>query len=91
MFELDLETAEAPEIKLPTSVGSLKKEESSRKYIYFCFIDYAKAFDCMDQKKLWKIIKEMEYQTSLPASWEIYMQIKKQQLELDMEQQTGSK
>ena len=91
MFELDLETAEEPEIKLPTSVGSLKKEESSRKNIYFCFIDYAKAFDCMDHNKLWKIIKEMEYQTSLPASWEICVQVKKQQLELDMGQQTGSK
>ena len=59
MFELDLETAEEPEIKLPTSVGSLKKEESSKKNIYFCFIDYAKAFDCMDHNKLWKILNEM--------------------------------
>ena len=52
-----------------------------------CFIDYAKAFDYVDHNKLWKILKEMEYQTTLPASWEI----KKQQLELDMEQWTGSK
>ena len=49
-----------PEIKLPTSAGSWKKQESSRKNIYFCFIDYAKAFDCGDHNKLWKILKEME-------------------------------
>jgi len=47
------------EIKLPTSAGSWKKEESSRKNIYFCFIDYAKAFDCVDHNKLWKILQEM--------------------------------
>ena len=54
-----LEKAEEPEIKLPTSTGSSKKQESSRKNIYFCFIDYAKAFDCVDHNKLWKILKEM--------------------------------
>ena len=59
MFKLDLEKAEEPEIKLPTSSGSLKKQGSSRKNIYFCFIDYAKAFDCVDHNKLWKILKEM--------------------------------
>ena len=59
MFKLDLEKAEEPEIKLPTSAGSWKKQESSRKNIYFCFIDYAKAFDCVDDNKLWKILKEM--------------------------------
>ena len=53
-----LEKAKEPEIKLPTSAGSWKKQESSRK-IYFCFIDYAKAFDCVDHNKLWKILKEM--------------------------------
>ena len=58
-FKLDLEKAEEPEIKLPTSAGSLKKQESSRKNIYFCFIDYAKAFDYVDHNKLWKILKEM--------------------------------
>ena len=52
MFKLDSEKAEEPEIKLPTSAGSLKKQESSRKNIYFCFIDYAKAIDCMDYNKL---------------------------------------
>ena len=61
MFKRDLKHAEKPEIKLPTSTGSLKKQESSRKKdIYFCFIDYAKAFDCVDHNKLWKILKEME-------------------------------
>ena len=60
MSKLDLEKAEKPEIKLPISAGSLKKQESSRKKdIYFCFIDYAKAFDCVDHNKLWKILKEM--------------------------------
>ena len=58
MFKLVLEKAEEPEIKLPTSDGSWKKQESSRS-IYFCFIDYAKAFDCVDHNKLWKILKEM--------------------------------
>ena len=58
MFKLDLEKAEEPEIKLPTSAGSSKKQEFQKK-IYFCFIDYAKAFDCVDHKKLWKILKEM--------------------------------
>ena len=59
MFKLDLEKAEEPEIKFPTSIGSLKKQKSSRKKIYFCFIDYTKAFDCVDHNKLWKILKEM--------------------------------
>ena len=58
-FKLDLEKAEEPEIKFPTSSGSLKKRESSRKNIYFCFIDYAKTFDYVDHNKLWKILQEM--------------------------------
>ena len=58
MFKLDLEKAEELEIKLPTSTGSSRKEEF-QKSIYFCFIDYAKAFDCVDHNKLWKILKEM--------------------------------
>ena len=62
-----------------------------QKNIYFCVIDYAKAFDCVDHNKLWKFFKRWEYQTTWPASWETYMQVRKQQLELDMEQQTGSK
>ena len=59
MFKLDLEKAEEPEIKLPTPVGSLKKQEEFEKNIYFCFTDYAKVFDCVDNNKLWKILKEM--------------------------------
>ena len=90
MFKLDLEKAGEPEIKLPTSTGSWKKQESSRK-TYFCFIDYAKAFDCMDNNKLGKFWKRWESQTTWSASWEICMQVRKQQLEVDMEQQTGSK
>ena len=58
MFKLVLEKAEEPEIKLPTSAGSSEKQESSRKNIYFCFIDI-KAFNCVDHNKLWKILKEM--------------------------------
>ena len=63
MFKLVLEKSEEPEIKLPTSAGSLKKQEF-QKNIYFCFIDYAKAFDYVDHNKLWKILKEREYQTT---------------------------
>ena len=90
MFKLDLEKTEEPEMKLPTSIGSSKKQEF-QKNIYFCFIDYAKAFDSVDHNKLWKIFKRWEYQTTWPASWEICMKVKKQWLELDMEQQAGSK
>ena len=57
----------------------------------FCFIDYTKAFDCVDHNKLWKFWKRWEYQTTWPASWETCVQVRKQQLELDMEQQTGPK
>ena len=59
MFKLVLEKAEEPEIKLPTSAGSSKKQESSKKNINFCFIYYAKAYDCVDHNKLWKILQEM--------------------------------
>ena len=68
----------------------IKKAREWQQSIYFCIIDYAKAFDHVDHNKL-EFLKRWEYQTTLPASWEIYMQVKKQQLELDMEQQTGSK
>ena len=69
----------------------MEKAREFQKNICFCFTDYAKAFDCVDHNKLWKIQKKMEYQTTWPASWEICMQVRKQQLELDMEQQTGFK
>ena len=67
MFKLVLEKAEEPEIKLPASAGSSKQQESSRKKIYFCFIDYAKAFDCVDHNKLWKILHEMGIPDHLPC------------------------
>ena len=63
----------------------MEKAREFQKNIYFCFIDYA------DHSKLWKILKEMGIPDHSPASWETYMQVRKQQLELDMEQQTGSK
>ena len=64
----------------------IKKASEFQKNIYFCFIDYAQTFDCVDQNKMWKILKEMGIQTTWPAFWEICMQVKKQQLKLDMEQ-----
>ena len=79
MFKLDLEEAEEPEIKLPTSSGSLKKKEV-QKNIYFCFIDYAKSFDCVDHNKLRKILKEMGIADHLTCLLRICMQVKKQQL-----------
>ena len=68
-----------------------EKARELQKNIYFCFIHYTKAFDCVDYNKLLKILKKMEYQTTWPVSWEICMQVRKQQLELVMEQQIGSK
>ena len=69
----------------------IEKAREFQKNIYFCFIDYTKAFDCVDHKKMWKILKEMGIPDHLTASWEICMQVKKQPLEADMKQQTGSK
>ena len=73
----------------------IRKAREFLKNIYFCFIDYAKDFDCVGYKKLWEILQEMgilqEYQITRPASWQICMEVKKLRLELDMEQQTGSK
>ena len=69
----------------------IEKAREIQKNIYFCFIDYAKAFDCVDHNQLWKILKQMGIPDHLSASWEIWMQVRKQQLELDMEQQIGSK
>ena len=91
MFKLDLEKAEEPEVKLPTSTGSSKKPREFEKNIYFCFIDYTKTFDCVNHNKLWKILKDMGIPDPRPASWETCMQVRKLLLELDMEQQTGSK
>ena len=69
----------------------IEKAREFQKNIDFCFIDYTKAFDCVDHKKLWKILKEMGIPDHLTCLWEICIQVRKQQLELDMEQQTGSK
>ena len=74
MFKLDVEKAEEPEIKLPMTIGSQKKLENSRKKIC-CFIDYAKAFNCVDHNTLWKILQEMEYQTILSAFCETCIQV----------------
>jgi len=91
MFKLDLEKAEEPEIKLPTSVESLKKQESSRKTSTSALLITPKPLTVWITTNCGKFFKRWEYQTTLPASWETCMQVKKQQLELDMEQQTGSK
>ena len=64
----------------------MEKARELQKNICFCFINYTKTFDCVDHNKLWEIFKEIEIQTTLPASWQIYTQVKKQQLKLDMEQ-----
>ena len=69
----------------------MEKAREFQKNIYFCFIDYAKAFDCVTTTNSGKFWKRWEYQTTWPASWEICMQVRKQQLEMDREQQTGSK
>ena len=86
MVKLDLEKAEEPEIKLSTFSESQKKQGNSKKHIYFCFIDYAKALTVWITTDYGKFLKRWEYQTSWPASWEIRMYIKTQQLEPDMEQ-----
>ena len=69
----------------------MEKAREFQKNIYLWFIDYAKAFDCVDHNKMWKILKEMGIPDHLTCAWETYMQVRKQQLEMDMEQQTGSK
>ena len=88
---MDLEKAEEPEIKLPTSAGSSKKQESSRKKkTYFCFIDYTKAIYCVDHNKLWKILEEMgipDYLTCLLRNLYAGQEV----TELEMEQQIGYK
>ena len=85
MFQLDLAKAEEPEVKLSTSVGSSKKQESSRK------TSTSTLLTVWITTNYGKFFKRLEYQTTLPASWEICRQVKREQLEPDMEQQTGSK
>ena len=89
MFKLDLENAEEPEIKLPTSVGSEKKQGYSIKASTSALLTMPKPFTVWIPTN-WKIRKDMEYQTTWPASWVICMQVKKPQLEPDMEIGTGS-
>ena len=91
MFKLVLEKAEEPEIKLPTSTGSSKKLESSRKTSISALLTMPKPLTVWITINCGKFLKGWEYQTIWPVSWETYMQVRKQQLELDMEQQTGSK
>ena len=91
MFKLDLEKAEKTEIKLPTSSGSSKKQESSGKTSTFALLTTPKPLTVWITTNCGKFWRRWEYQTTWPASWEICMQVKKQKLELDMEQQTGSK
>ena len=69
----------------------IEKAREFQKNIYFCFTHYAQTFDCVDHNKLWKTVKEMEIPDYFTCHWETCMQVKKQHLELDMEQQTGSK
>ena len=102
-----MDTIPTPQIKLSDSVSPCDFDEhrvwdlpkptgstlgvGSGFLFLLCNEDYTKTFDCVDHNKLWKILQEMEFQITLPASWEICMQFKKQQLERDMEQQTGCK
>ena len=90
MFKLALEKL-ASRDQIANIRWIIKKAGEFQKNIYFCFIDYTKAFDCVDHNTCGKFWKRWEYQTTWPASWEICMQVKKQQLEWDIEQQTGSK
>ena len=86
MFKLVLEKAEEPEIKLPTSAGSWKKQESSRKTSISALLTMTKLVIVWITRNCGKFFNRWEYQTTWPASWETYMQVRKQQLELDMEQ-----
>ena len=87
MFKLDLEKAD----EIANICWIIQKAREFQKIIYFCFIDYAKVFDCVDHNKLWKFPKEMGIPDHLTSLLKICMQVRKKQLELDMEQQTGSK
>ena len=88
MYKLGLEKAAESEIKLPTLIGSWRSQGTSTKTSNSASL---KAFDCVDHDKLWKFLKRWEYQTTLLVYWEICVRVKKQQLELDMEQWSGSK
>ena len=89
MYNLDLEKAQEPEVKLPTSAGSQEKAREFQKNIYFCFINYAKAFDCVENNKLWEILKEMGIPDITCLLRNLYAG--QEATETDMEQWTGSK
>ena len=91
MYKVDLEKAQEPEIKLTISVGSQKKQGNSRKNISFCFTDYAKVFECVGHNKLWKTLKQMGISDHSTCLLRNPFAGKKQQLEPDVEQRTGSK
>ena len=91
MFKLVLEKGEEPELKLPTSTGSWEKQESSRRTYISALLTMPKPLTVWIKINCGKFWKRWECQTTWPASWETYVQVRKQQLELDMEQQTGSK
>ena len=91
IFKLDLEKAEEPGIKWPTSIGSSKNQKSSRKTSTSSLLTMPKPLTVWITTNCGKFLKRWKYQTTLPASWDVCMQVKKQQLELDMEQRTGSK
>ena len=91
MYKLNSENAQVPEIKLPNICWIIEKAREFQKNSYLCFMDYTKPFDCVDHKGTVKFLKRWENHTILPVSWETCTQVTRQQLELDIEQQTGSK
>ena len=91
MFKLVLEKGRGTQDQIANIRWIMGKEREFQKNIYFCFIDCVKAFDCVDHNQLWKILQEMGIPDHLSCLLGICMQVRKQQLELDMEQQTGSK
>ena len=89
MLKLDLEKGRRTRDQIASIRWVIQKATDFQKIVYFYIIDYTKAFDCVDPKNCGKLFKRWDYQTTLPASWKIHMQVKKHQLGLDMEQQTG--
>ena len=86
MFKLDLEKGRGTRDQIANIWWITEKAREFQQNIYFCYTDYTKAFDCVDRNKLWEILQEIGIPDTLPASWKICMQVKKQELELDMEQ-----
>ena len=92
MFKLGFRKGRGTRDQIANILWIIEKAREFSKTLYFCLIDYAKAFDCVDHNKYCgKFLRRGEFQTTWPASWEICVQVRKHQLELDMEQQTGSK